>query len=238
MSPELACSDQHLQQLMNNTDKNLKFYSFGLCCNESVEDIDKIVNDTELDLKRKQVNDDDMETNLDDIAAIFWSSGTTGLPKGIPYKHHNFLSSSLLWRTEPEPRLTITSSCLFHASTFPLVLNCMMVNKTSVIIVDANCTSLQILQAIHDWSPARAIVKSFHLAQIASSLDPDSRTTTTSRRLSLKSLQEIATFGAPVPIKYELMLLKNHPNLQRVINLYGMTELGLISRSETLANIL
>ena len=129
--------------------------------------------------------------------------------------------------------LTLTSNCLYHGSTFPLVLNCLIVNSTSVIIVDANCSSLQILQAIHDWSPGRAIVPSFHLAQIASFTD----TATTSRRLSLKSLQVIATAGAPVPIKYELMLREKHPNLRRVVNLYGLTELGLISRSESLASI-
>lgn len=227
-----ALPTEDLQLLQNKCDKILKFYSleFG---NETVENITTVVNDPKMDSKRMNINDDDMETNLDDIAAIFWSSGTTGHPKGIRYTHRHFLLSVLLRKVDQNAPLTLTSNCLYHGSTFPLVLNCLIVNSTSVIIVDANCSSLQILQAIHDWSPGRAIVPSFHLAQIASFTD----TATTSRRLSLKSLQVIATAGAPVPIKYELMLREKHPNLRRVVNLYGLTELGLISRSESLASI-
>ena len=41
-----------------------------------------------------------------------------------------------------------------RARTFPMIPNCLIVNSTSAIIVDANCSTLQILQAVHDWSPS------------------------------------------------------------------------------------
>merc|ERR1712168_181756 len=85
ISPRWAQSNDDLQLLQNKCDNILKFYSleFG---NETVENISNIVNDPKMDLKQMNINDFDLETNCnsDDIAAIFWSSGTTGHPKGIP----------------------------------------------------------------------------------------------------------------------------------------------------------
>ena len=227
ISPRLG----HKIQALKESCPWLKIFSMG-ACNESAQDVTTIFNDPEMDLKRKLINDDDMETNLDDIAAIFWSSGTTGLPKGITYKHRHFLQSTLLAEKKSELGLTLTSSCMFHASTFPKILNCLIVNATNVIILDSNCSTEEILQAVDDWAPFRALIKSFHFAKIASSAAK-----CPVGNWNLRSLHEIVTLGSRIPAKYEAMMRHNVPSVKTIGNLYGMTEVGLISQSETLANI-
>ena len=64
--------------------------------NENIENIATWANDQKIDLERMSINDNDMETNLDDIVtAIYWSSGTTEHPRGIPHNHRTKLTSYL-----------------------------------------------------------------------------------------------------------------------------------------------
>ena len=57
----------------------------------------------------------------DDVAAIFYTSGTTGFPKGAMTTHHNFLSNAesarrVIGMTQGEPTRTLVSVPLFHVT--------------------------------------------------------------------------------------------------------------------------
>ena len=49
-----------------------------------------------------------------DIVAIFWTSGTTGDPKGIPY-HHKFICSTELFTKVLDDKLpSLITTYMFH----------------------------------------------------------------------------------------------------------------------------
>ena len=143
------------------------------------------------------INDNDMETNLDDIVtAIYWSSGTTEHPRGIPHKHrtklilltiHQFYNFKKIWSHYKHQRIQWPSSEMLHDQLL------LMPIAQPYKFCKRFMTGLP---------PVRAIVKSFHLTQIASSTD--SSDTSLSRRLSVQSCRRLlwCEGQGPGPIKY------------------------------------
>ncbi|OAN54105.1 malonyl-CoA synthase [Paramagnetospirillum marisnigri] len=110
----------------------------------------------------------------DDIAAILYSSGTTGRPKGAMMSHRNLASNALtlhkLWGFRPDDVLL---HCLpiFHTHGLFVAINCVLLNGTSMIF----CPKFDAEQAIRLLSKVTVFmgVPTFYTRFIASpSLTP------------------------------------------------------------------
>merc|ERR1712129_5165 len=180
---------------------------------------------------REFKDDHKVENSDDDIAAIFWSSGTTGDPKGIPY-HQKFIFSTDLFTHMDQRSPSLLTTCMFHVVGFLKVLNFLIVNKQSCIYLDPSCSASDMVQAIRTWAPVRAIVKSFHLPKLSCHQEEEYHDP-----LTLSSLQDFIPTGAPVPLKYEAQLFNKFKGLKVIKNYYGMTELAEVSVGMTLGSI-
>merc|ERR1719318_1649411 len=180
--------------------------------------------------KREFEEDDKIEHADADIAAIFWSSGTTGEPKGIPY-HQKYIFSEEVFTHKDERSPSLITTCMFHVVGFFKVLNFLIVNNQSCIFLVPSCSAPDMIHAINDYSPVRAIVQPFHLSKLLS------QERDIGEVMSLESLQDLIPIGALIPTKYEPLLFEKFKGLKCIKNYYGMTELGVVSLSLSLGCI-
>ena len=103
-------------EVSKNRDKDVKVLSFGKV--EGCIDILALLDETEADRAPEPVvfADDELK---DEVCVVFWSSGTTALPKGIQHTHY----SALNWMgwaaaVAAEKANSVTTTCFFHVGGF------------------------------------------------------------------------------------------------------------------------
>ncbi|MFN0112511.1 MAG: long-chain-fatty-acid--CoA ligase [Blastocatellia bacterium] len=76
-------------------------------------------------------------TSDEELAGLFYTSGTTGLPKGVMLSHRNLWMNALhtLATRAPEPNLNFLHAApMFHLATFPAVINITVNGGTHTIL--------------------------------------------------------------------------------------------------------
>ncbi|MGJ3237441.1 MAG: class I adenylate-forming enzyme family protein [Anaerolineae bacterium] len=151
----------------------------------------------------------------DDLYNIIYSSGTTGLPKGIMHTHYvraNYcMGFGMSWRMSPESVVLHTGSLVFNGAFLTLMpafySGCKYVLHPH-FDVDELIATVEREQVTHIMMVPSQIVAMLN----ASSFDP----------AKMQSLEMIMTVGAPLHLEHKQALNQHLPNV--FYELYGLTE--------------
>ncbi|TAN61840.1 MAG: malonyl-CoA synthase [Magnetospirillum sp.] len=155
----------------------------------------------------------------DDVAAILYSSGTTGRPKGAMMSHANLASNALtlhkLWGFAPDDVLL---HCLpiFHTHGLFVAINCVLLNGTAMIF----CPKFDAEQAIALFGRATVFmgVPTFYTRLIASP------------NLTPGACRHMRLFiSGSAPLLEETFAAFSAKTAHTILERYGMTEGGMFT---------
>nr|GMD20366.1 4-coumarate--CoA ligase-like 7 [Ipomoea batatas] len=165
------------------------------------------------------LNFDDVSINQNDTAALLYSSGTTGLSKGVILTHRNFIATSQMVAADQdaagEPLNTFLCFLpLFHVFGLSIILYSQLVRGNSVVLMgkfdlEMILKTVDKYRVTHMW-----VVPPIILALAKNSVV---------KKYNLTSLRQIGSGAAPLGKELMEECAKNFPQAN-VIQGYGMTE--------------
>ena len=160
----------------------------------------------------------------DDTAVIFWSSGTTGQPKGIQHSINTFkyVIGSIEERRPIHNLVGLTTTCFFHIGGFffPFSIihekHCRIFNHGPDL---ENADTNEILfRQIDKFKPSYLMFGSHHLVSLSKAKPKD-------KSLDLSSPLIVSPMGSTVPKSLLKDLKENLTSLQVITHMYSMTEI-------------
>jgi len=157
----------------------------------------------------------DAKLNSEDVFNIMYSSGTTGLPKGIVHTHLVRAMYCMLfgqaWRMTPESIVLHAGSIVFNGCMLDLMPG-MYYGGTYIL---------------HDTSNAKCVIEDIskyrvtHVVMVPSQIIAILNSPAFQPK-QLYSLEMLHNVGAPLPLEYKKRINETLPN--RFYELYGLTE--------------
>jgi len=171
--------------------------------------------DYEAELSRAEVPPDAMRGG-DDTATIFFTGGTTGLPKGVMQTHANLVTSALMyvahWRWTRDMVL-LGSAPMFHVAAAAVIPPVLLVGGAIVMMSKFDPAGYAELIERHRITFANGVPTMFRMIIDAPGF----------AERDLTSLTGMNMGGAPMPTALLRHLVDGFPNA-RFYNTYGMTE--------------
>ncbi|GMR45359.1 hypothetical protein PMAYCL1PPCAC_15554, partial [Pristionchus mayeri] len=167
---------------------------------------------------------------LDTVCMIYYSSGTTGQPKGIIHTHRTFHCSVEMMKTHWEHEIypvlgggqldwyqesQIVASACYHIVGFTLT-NWFLITGSPIVLMAAFDGDVY-LKAIEQFKPRFLFVA----PPIFAFLAKDSN----GRNAPLSSVKMMLCSTAPLSQELSDQFLASHPNVKYIVQGYGMTEI-------------
>ncbi|GMY13151.1 4-coumarate--CoA ligase-like 9 [Fagus crenata] len=167
---------------------------------------------------------DRVEVSQSDLAAILYSSGTTGRVKGVLLTHRNLLapvSGSYAQRTEREsPAVLLYTMPYFHAFGFSYSLKSVAVSETVVIMERFDLRKM--LRAVEEFRVTHVVLTPPVVVMMTKSDITDG--------YDLSSLEEVVCGGATLAKDVISVFTAKFPSVV-VVQCYGLTESLAVSRT-------
>eukprot|EP00095_Tigriopus_kingsejongensis_P004163 maker-scaffold53_size449031-snap-gene-0.11 protein:Tk04163 transcript:maker-scaffold53_size449031-snap-gene-0.11-mRNA-1 annotation:"luciferin 4-monooxygenase-like" len=161
------------------------------------------------------------KSNPDDCTLIFWSSGTTGRPKGI--KHSQKSVVNLMQASLFAPGNMFVTTMFTHIGGFTMPL-CGSIFGTYDIVFHGNDFVVEcqhIFEAINKYKPHFLVLGAHHAVHMVSAPTP--------KDVDLSSVEMIYPIGSSTYTGVLEDLRQILPNLSVILNFYGMTEIGTLT---------
>jgi acyl-CoA synthetase (AMP-forming)/AMP-acid ligase II len=176
------------------------------------------------ELLRSDPLDDEADPGPDDVAAVLYTSGTTGRPKGAMITHGNIAfnaeSAELGMGFRPDDR-HLLAVVLFHVTGLNTVFPAAVRQRTSVVITATPSPLEQLrLAERHKATTLLGVPTTYIMMAGLKEID----------RMDLDHLRLIAYSGAPMPIDTIRALRERFPHAD-LMNFYGLTETTSIASS-------
>ncbi len=168
-------------------------------------------------LREKQTRPFVCPTQADDPAAIIFTTGSTGPPKGVLYRHGNFLQqvAEIRARYSIEPG-GVDLACFPLFGLFNAALGLTTVIPDMDATRPARVDPAKIVQAVRDWQ----VTQSFGSPAVWHRVGPYCQ----QQRIVLDSLRRVYSAGAPIPPRVMQTMLACLPNDADMQTPYGATE--------------
>ena len=156
--------------------------------------------------------------NIDDVAMLLYTGGTTGRAKGVMLTHHGLMTNALQWAVATE--LTnneglLIAAPMFHASgAFNCILGAMLGYP---VIILPRFDPVLFFEAVQRHRPTNTAMVPTMIEMLAT--HPDFG------KYDLSSLRKIAYGGSPMPMRTLKIGMAALPDA-RFYQLYGQTECG------------
>ncbi|XP_044268916.1 4-coumarate--CoA ligase 1-like [Tribolium madens] len=159
------------------------------------------------------------KVDIHDIAVMFFSSGTTGLPKAICHSHYSFLQL-----TDISNQSGHDTNCTLHFTTFYWISGMLML---SLIFLDGgtrvfarNMEGEKTLKMIEKYRITTLFVAPVYTYELTSVANPE--------KFDLSSFRCFLTGGTSISTEQYKKLSSYFPQTQILFG-YGMSEIGIIS---------
>lgn len=159
---------------------------------------------------------DDVRSDANSLAAIIYTGGTTGFPKGVMLSHANFWAS-LVGRMAETPNpphfVTLLTSPLFHVAGLGRLLGQTIVGGTCVTVGSFNASVVTALMAQESVSDLVIVPSMLQMLLDTPGFNPQ----------ALPHLQRILWGAAPITVGLLTRAMAAFPEVE-FIHAYGMTE--------------
>ena len=156
--------------------------------------------------------------NIDDVAMLLYTGGTTGRPKGVMLTHHGMMTSALQWAAALElthgERLLVPAPMFHGSGSFNCILGAMLGYP---VIILPRFDPLLVLEAVQRHRPTYTAVVPTMIEMLATHPEIG--------KYDLTSLTRIAYGGSPMPMRTLKLGMAALPGA-RFYQLYGQTECG------------
>ncbi len=162
---------------------------------------------------------DPVERQPDDIAAILYTSGTTGKPKGAMLTHANLVSNGNVlidfWRFTPEDRL-IHALPIFHVHGLFVAMHCVLFSGATMIFLP-KFESGTVIGHMHNATVMMG-VPTFYVRLLAD------------EGFTREAAQTMRLFiSGSAPLSADIHRAFEQRSGHRVLERYGMTETGMLT---------